>query len=154
MKPTTCQICARSIKAKSGLIAHHGYQRPWGEGFQTDSCFGSRALPYEKSRDRIPSHRDTIKAWADGRAKFAKILRAEPPANMSYYPTHGHKRFERVDVPKPDVFNVDQTMAMGHPFNSYPNLFKSSIATAELEAEQGRAEVRRLQKRYDAWVKP
>lgn len=25
---TTCQICGRPIKAKNGLISHHGYRRP------------------------------------------------------------------------------------------------------------------------------
>ena len=37
----TCQICGRAIKASSGLIAHHGYERP-GWGYQTTSCLGAR----------------------------------------------------------------------------------------------------------------
>lgn len=49
MLPTSCQICGRTIKAKQGLIAHHGYTRP-GMGFQTPSCYGARRLPYEHTQ--------------------------------------------------------------------------------------------------------
>lgn len=48
----TCQICGRPIFAESGVIAHHGYQRP-GDGWQTASCPGARELPYEVSRERL-----------------------------------------------------------------------------------------------------
>ncbi len=44
----TCQICNRPIFAETGVIAHHGYQRPC-EGWQTASCAGARHLPYEAS---------------------------------------------------------------------------------------------------------
>jgi len=49
---TTCQICGRDIKAKKGVIAHHGYRRP-GDGWQTGSCFGARHVPYEQGSDAI-----------------------------------------------------------------------------------------------------
>jgi hypothetical protein len=48
----TCQICGRPILAETGVIAHHGYQRP-GMGWQTSSCFGARHLPFEVSRDAL-----------------------------------------------------------------------------------------------------
>ena len=48
----TCQICARPILAESGQIAHHGYMRP-GDGYQTNSCWGARQLPYEADRERL-----------------------------------------------------------------------------------------------------
>lgn len=31
METTTCQVCGRAIKASNGLIAHHGYKRPYWE---------------------------------------------------------------------------------------------------------------------------
>lgn len=49
----TCQICGRPIFAEVGLIAHHGYERPAGAGWQTESCFGARALPYEADREQL-----------------------------------------------------------------------------------------------------
>lgn len=48
----TCQCCGRGILAKTGTIAHHGYQRP-GSGWQTSSCMGAKHLPFEVSRDRL-----------------------------------------------------------------------------------------------------
>lgn len=48
----TCQCCGRRVKARTGNIAHHGYERP-GDGWQTASCMGARALPFEVSRDRL-----------------------------------------------------------------------------------------------------
>jgi hypothetical protein len=48
----TCQCCGRGIFAATGLIAHHGYERP-GHGWQTASCFGARHLPWEVSRDAL-----------------------------------------------------------------------------------------------------
>jgi hypothetical protein len=46
----TCQCCARKHLANGGVIAHHGYQRPY-EGWQTASCMGARELPFEVDRD-------------------------------------------------------------------------------------------------------
>lgn len=54
-KARTCQICGRPIFAETGLIAHHGYQRP-GEGYQTESCQGARELPFESSKAILEQH--------------------------------------------------------------------------------------------------
>jgi hypothetical protein len=48
----TCQCCGRDIFAETGVIAHHGYERP-GDGWQTESCMGARYLPFEVNRDRL-----------------------------------------------------------------------------------------------------
>jgi len=48
----TCQCCARPILANTGTIAHHGYERP-DYGWQTASCMGAKALPFEVSRNRL-----------------------------------------------------------------------------------------------------
>lgn len=42
----TCQCCGRKHLANRGWIAHHAYQRP-GDGWQTASCMGAKALPFE-----------------------------------------------------------------------------------------------------------
>lgn len=57
----TCQICGRPIKAKNGIIAHHGYKRP-GDGWQTASCAGAREKPYEISCNVLPPTIASIKA--------------------------------------------------------------------------------------------
>jgi hypothetical protein len=49
-KSMTCQVCGRAIFAEAGVIAHHGYTRPY-EGVQTASCEGAREIPFEVSRE-------------------------------------------------------------------------------------------------------
>jgi len=73
-KAMTCQICGRRIFAEAGVIAHHGYQRPY-EGVQTASCYGARKLPFEvtcddlqKDYDQAHAQRDKV---AEHRAKVA-----------------------------------------------------------------------------------
>lgn len=48
----TCQLCGREIGNATGVIAHHGYERP-GHGWQTHSCEGARFPSFEVSRDRL-----------------------------------------------------------------------------------------------------
>jgi len=55
----TCQICGKQHKVTHGVIAHHGYQRP-GDGQQTRSCDGARCLPFEKSRDELARHIESV----------------------------------------------------------------------------------------------
>lgn len=50
----TCQICERAIGVKTGVIAHHGYRRPYyGSGHQTASCYGARRLCWEQDRSAL-----------------------------------------------------------------------------------------------------
>lgn len=65
----TCQICARRIFAETGVIAHHGYERP-GDGYQTESCRGARRLPYEADHVAL----DEEIAWTADRLMGAKDL--------------------------------------------------------------------------------
>lgn len=61
-KSMTCQCCGRAIFAETGVIAHHGYQRPGG-GWQTASCAGARELPFEVSRDALGRLIEALKRW-------------------------------------------------------------------------------------------
>lgn len=78
----TCQICDRPIFAESGVIAHHGYERP-GYGWQTASCYGARRLPWEKSCDAVADYIEIIKrdvANLDAYHTALQQRRAEPRA--------------------------------------------------------------------------
>jgi hypothetical protein len=63
----TCQCCGRQIFAETGLIAHHGYQRP-GWGYQTPSCMGAKHLPFEVDREQLGK---MIRMMVRHRADFA-----------------------------------------------------------------------------------
>lgn len=80
---TTCQVCGRGIKAKAGVIAHHGYERP-GDGWQTASCFGARAVPYEVGCDRLRLAIERVQAHlATVRQNLDNWL-TDPPATITY----------------------------------------------------------------------
>lgn len=72
----TCQCCGRAIFAETGVIAHHGYERP-GYGYQTPSCEGARELPFEVSRDALGRHIENLKAYRERQIAYLAEVRAE-----------------------------------------------------------------------------
>jgi hypothetical protein len=99
--PTHCQICARSICAATGQIAHHGYKRP-GRGWQTASCFGARYQPYEVACDAIPHAIEAIDRF---------VVRTQsrienPPLEIVEY-GHGYRSREiRYRLQRPEDFDT------------------------------------------------
>lgn len=61
-KAMHCQCCGQAILAETGVIAHHGYRRPLGMGYQTASCPGARKLPFEVSRDDLGHYIEALHA--------------------------------------------------------------------------------------------
>lgn len=76
-----CQICARGILSNTGLVAHHGYQRP-GDGWQTASCMGARYRPYEVACDALPPAIESVKAHIARTEKALAHWQAEPPQGI------------------------------------------------------------------------
>jgi hypothetical protein len=126
----TCQICAREIKAKFGMIAHHGYTRPY-DNFQTQSCMGARNLPYEKSREIIPKAIESIKFYISGNNQIIEKA----------------KRGE-IAVPSLRKEFLEPTDAM------YNIRRGEYIARLEFQNKRALHELERLQKRYDDWRLP
>ena len=73
-----CQICARPVRAASGVIAHHGYRRP-GQGWQTASCFGARHRPYEVGHDALDLWIARLETWIPEKEAALAAHRASPP---------------------------------------------------------------------------
>lgn len=122
----TCQICAREIKAKSGIIAHHGYTRP-ESGWQTDSCMGARQLPYEKSRDIIP----------------IAILKIDGFMGL----TRG--KIKQIEVENLPVPFIKTMINSDNP--SYKLRQKEYIERLSSQIRMAQKDRERLQKRYDDW---
>jgi hypothetical protein len=142
-EPTlTCQICGRAIKAKNGLIAHHGYQRP-GMGWQTASCFGARRRPYEVSCDAIPEAIARTQSWVRTMQAAYHSDQTNPPAEM----TVRKKRdaWDKVGVP------VQLTRPEGFDPNNNPGSFRLS-QQYELHFFQMQRERRRLVAQGDATI--
>lgn len=146
-----CQICERDIKARTGVIAHHGYQRP-GDGWQTASCFGARKLPYEESCDAIQPYIDTVKNYKSAREQFVKGLVENPPAELT-----APRISMRYDE-KPRVFarpeNFDPNVNHhGNRYSSYEGNFDAQKSDAEYQIRNAIKEIERMEKRLQAWVK-
>lgn len=107
---TTCQICGREIKAKSGLIAHHGYRRPWhGSGCQTASCFGARRVPYEVGHDALDQLIPIIERDVTHFKKCIDEWVSNPPATITieHGDFMGRKTGKVTVVERPENFSPD-----------------------------------------------
>lgn len=90
-KAMHCQICGGDVLAETGVIAHHGYQRP-GEGWQTASCPGARELPYEADRDALGVYIESLKQRKIGTEAGLVAVRAETVDLRWTYNDYSQKR--------------------------------------------------------------
>lgn len=147
---TTCQICGRPIKANTGVIAHHGYQRP-GWGSQTSSCQGARYLPYEQSCDRIPVVIEWIKEHIALAQRAMNELRNNPPATLTTYRDRSNPRdANKITREKPEGFDPKQDRYSYSPY-SYEGIFYRRIADFEQEIKAAQHNLEYLERRLVAW---
>lgn len=154
METLTCQICGRGIKAKNGLIAHHGYRRP-GDGYQTSSCLGARFQPYEVTCDRIP---DVIKIYESSleaqRISLSKFL-AEPPATLTKPVFIGYSQVETYN--KPEGFDpVKNATAVCFSYHSqrYESEYAARVRSMRNNIKYMKEDIQFLQKRLTDWKAP
>jgi hypothetical protein len=150
-----CQICAREIKANTGLIAHHGYQRP-GSGWQTASCDGAKQLPYEVSRDYIPVVIERYKMAAANQEALADEMLRTPAATITRHHMSGFtgKETHTTDFTKPDGFDPYAAVNSGarsFSFSTYENEFVKQYEMHRSYQKDILATIEFLQKRYDDW---
>lgn len=148
---TTCQICARAIKANTGVIAHHGYQRP-GYGWQTASCFGAQYKPYEESRDAILICIESYKVSAEQQTNYAADLMANPPAQITQYARSSYDTDQTFD--RPADFDAAGTMD-GSIYvkydDGYSRNFKKMVKQARQNVVEINEAIKFLEQRYAAW---
>lgn len=151
---TTCQICARPIKAKNGIIAHHGYKRPnRGSGWQTASCAGARFLPYEVSCDRLPPTIVTIKNFIMLKDSQLREFIDNPPESLKinlggYYTTSTR------EVTRPDEFDyksVAFSFASMRP-NTYENEFRDRMYNIEQDIKFAKIDLKFMEERLENWT--
>lgn len=140
---TTCQICARAIKANTGYIAHHGYTRP-GNGWQTSSCMGAQQLPYEVSRDYIPVVIERYEAIKKNLTERVNDLTTNPPATITETSRYrGDATYER-----PEDFKIGGYSSIP---GTYANAYAHMVRETETNLKGVTAEIEFLQKRYNDW---
>lgn len=135
----TCQCCGRPIMAKGGTVAHHGYERP-AYGYQTASCFGARALPFEVSRDALGEWLDKmLLPAADAAERHLAEFRADVVREVEG-PSHWDFKAGKYVAPK-----------IGPEHEAYPHCRRIAEAKLEQAAEMQRRHATEQQRRYDTW---
>jgi hypothetical protein len=168
----TCQVCARGIMANTGLLAHHGYQRP-GTGWQTASCRGAKELPFQVSRDALGAEIADATAYAALRREQARAARAEESAITIKYSVlmdvGGRQQFvdrvctnvtrarwDHIKEHNPEVFKdkhgpYDPQRCRYAEF-TFDIALDYFARTIERDVAQTEDYVTRQQARFDAWV--
>lgn len=150
---TTCQICGRPIKAKNGIIAHHGYKRPGG-GWQTASCDGARQYPYEDARDQLPRSIAKAKRFIAEHQAWLDEFITNPPEVLIYsqqrYVGVGRYKTESIELPRPDGFSSDGARRPygGH---DYAYEYDSRVRETKQRIKWAKEDIAVLTKRFDNW---
>lgn len=159
-KSMTCQCCGRSIFAETGLIAHHGYERPGG-GWQTASCSGARELPFEVSRDALRSLIENLKDWkerailalADVELERTPII-VELPDYTAPRDRLGERPSKRVEVTRATFDAIRAENEKGfttYRLHSFEAVKADNVAKREREISGVRSEIKAQQARFDGW---
>lgn len=169
---THCQICGRAIRTIHGNplfegelklwelppehrdpIAHHGYQRPWQQGWQSASCFGARWRSYEVACDALPpAIAATEKALEHAKVRQAEFL-ASPPEVLVYvrHDAYGKERV-RKELARPEGFKNDTPD--NHMGGTYPNEYSNRRSNNRRTVEGLTEDLAGLRARLAAWVAP
>lgn len=147
----TCQVCGREIKATTGVIAHHGYKRPQGWGWQTASCMGARHLPYEESCEVLKQAVVEVERYVAANEKVLAEFIAEPPTTMWIEkPWRGDKQPREVARPEDfDSANFNATIP-----DTYGNAYGKAKHELERNIRAAEGQLVTMRKRLAAWVAP
>lgn len=154
-----CQICARDILADTGLIAHHGYERP-GDGWQTESCPGARELPYENNRDKLGVYIAILAQTRDGHAEYKAKLEAESIPMVFTWDAYDRRVGRSVQVGRLEIVRegFDAAKAANfeltrHGIHSFDDLKARNVAESERLRRYFAEEHTSQKKRFDTWRK-
>ncbi len=158
----TCQICGRPILAETGLIAHHGYQRPdRGSGYQTSSCYGARHEPFEKSRNALGKYLTGLNIQLSTMQQRQRKVKDEKVAlTFSYWTGKYDNRHKHVDetviVTRRDFdaavafHKANARFASDMPL-SFDRLKEKALNAIAADIKAQKEYISHQQKRYDAW---
>ncbi len=150
---TTCQICGRDIKAKNGVIAHHGYKRP-GQGWQTASCFGARFRPYEVACDAIPPAIENVSAYIQSTKLSLLNWIHNPPESITVQRKDcwGNRKGEPIVYMRPD--NFDSKATNYHLNHTYEYEHNKRIRGMEQQIKFAKIDLDFLTERLAKWKAP
>jgi hypothetical protein len=158
-KAMHCQCCGRAILAKRGTIAYHGYERP-AHGWQTGSCPGAKALPFEVSRTTLGSMIDGWRLELEWKQRLHSEIAAEKRyvvltiEDRTRTNRHGNYPKERIEVVR---YNFDAKKAENseqfliNGYDSFDQVKQQELAQVEHEIAQITRAIEEQQARYDGW---
>lgn len=162
-KAMRCQCCGRGILAETGKIAHHGYQRPQGWGYQTASCEGALELPFEVSRDALGAMIKRMEAYVVQRQAYGVRLQDETTdfpfgyVDISKKVNRWDRGVERTVLV--NRVNYDAKLAEIAPLRNehirnptFDVLKKTLVEGVNSEVKMVQSEIKTQQARYDGWV--
>jgi hypothetical protein len=145
----TCQVCGRQIKAKTGLIAHHGYKRPY-EGWQTASCEGARYVPYEVSCERLIEVTTWVEKFIQDQELFLADLLTTPPQTITVFEKWGsYGKGEEVTYERPSDFKQD-----GYQYcipRTYDSAYGNRKFSLQTNIKAAKADFSIMQRRIQEW---
>jgi hypothetical protein len=149
----TCQICGRSIKANTGIIAHHGYKRPdRGSGWQTASCAGARHKPYEISCDCLPPTILYIKEHIERVETKLEDHINNPPKTLIVQ-VGGYYRKTEKEVTLPPTFDAKNPPCCVGMY-SYEGEHSDIRRKYERDIKYSKQDLQYMEKRLDDWIPP
>lgn len=146
-----CQVCAREVMARNGLIAHHGFERPGdGEGIR-HTCWGSRQRAYADSNDALPGAIASIGNMIAERLHYRDNVKhgaVALPSVFAWNPLYGTSdmlddKYKMIEPHERDEMNFN--------YRDYPTRQAQVLREVDrriAELERTREE---FQKRLDAW---
>jgi hypothetical protein len=151
MPVTTCQVCGRTVKASKGLIAHHGYRRPY-EGFQTASCEGARYVPYEVSCDRLREVTEMVRQFIARQQEMLADFLGNPPQTLTETVRRSSWDKQGTDYiyTRPDTFNAEKYYS-GIP-RTYENAFDGRKTSYERTIRLATLDLETMERRLREWV--
>ena len=155
----TCQICARPIFAETGVIAHHGYQRPEGWHSQTASCLGARHAPFEVSCEVLRGHvgrqRERLENLIEMRGKLNSDL---IPAIFTYKTRAAYKadpktiRLELTPENFTGIKAENSSVFMTHSLHSYEDAKGRDLRNRDQNIKSLREYCEWQEGRVSAWT--
>lgn len=156
-----CQCCGKKFLANTGVMAHHGYQRP-GAGWQTASCSGARFVPFEVSRAQLGALIEWLKAWKAQAMELRAAIAAEAmkiELSFSDYGAKigfgGRRPSKTVIISRENFEEIKSENELSFrtcSWHSFDTIKERDLRRRDREIEGVIAEIAAQQARYDAWI--
>jgi hypothetical protein len=156
----TCQCCGSDVAVDKAAddefqrTAHHGYKRP-GWGYQTASCMGARALPYELGHDKLDRLVALLEREVEQRVARVAALQAGKVQKIMVAGPYRRNGREMVEVTpqNADLLMAERTInVLAMPGAAWVAVVRDEVARVERELVYVRRDLRDQQARRAAWA--